>query len=95
MNASALRDLKSTLWWAARRKFAVKGSILLGNVAETPDAAYGNIGGDFPLSTAALDIETATMPCAMIVAGLTVLRLSLWAMGLGPLRDEISLHGRQ
>lgn len=67
----ALYELQRN-WWTARRKFTVKSSILSGNVTEAPNAAHVKIGGDFPLSTAALDIEPLTMPRAMIV---TVLRL--------------------
>lgn len=70
------------MWWAPRRKFTIKSSILSGNVTEAPDAAHVKIGGDLPLSTAALDIEPLTMPRAMIV---TVLRLSARTVWRRPL----------
>ena len=82
MSDSALSDQKSTLWWAARREFTIKSSILSENVTEVPDGAHVSIGGNYPLSTAALDIEPLTMPRAMIV---TVLRLPARTVGRRPL----------
>jgi hypothetical protein len=86
----ALYELQST-WRAARQKFIIKSSILSGNINEAPDAAHVKIGGDFPLSTAALDIKTATVPRAMIVTLLTVLRLPARTVGRCPLRRQIPL----
>ena len=91
----ALYELQSALWWAARREFTIKSSILSGNVTEAPDAAHVKIGGDFPLSTAALYIETTTMPRTMIVTLLTVLRLPARTVGRCPLRRQIPLCDRQ
>ena len=54
-----------------------------------------NIGEDFASFSAALDIETGTVPRAMIMAVLTVLRLSLWTVGHCPLRYQIPLCDRQ
>ncbi len=73
-------------WWAARRKFTIKSSILSGNVTEAPDTAHVSIGGNYPLSTAALDIEAAAVPRAIIVALLTVLRLPARTVRRRPLR---------
>ncbi len=87
----ALCDLKTASRWAARRKFAVRSRLLSENDTETPDTAHVNIGGDFASSGAALDIETATVPRAMIRAVLTVLRLSLWAVCPRPLCRQIPL----
>ena len=78
-----LGDLQNTFRWAARWEFTIKGGILEGNDTKAPDAAHVKIGGDFPLSTAALDIEPLTMPRAMIV---TVLRLPARTVGRRPLR---------
>jgi hypothetical protein len=50
-----------------------------------------NIGEDFASSTAALDIETGTVPSAMVVAVLRTVRLPLWTMWLSPLLREIAL----
>lgn len=83
------------MWWAARREFAIKSSILEGNGTEAPDAAHMNIRGEFSSSSATLDIETATVPDAMIVAMFTVLRLSLWTVGCHPLCRQILLSDRQ
>ena len=95
LSDSVLRGRKSTLWWAARREFTIKSRILSGNVADAPNAAYVNIGGNWPLPTLALYIETATVPCAMIVALLTTLRLPARTMGRCPLRRQIPLCNRQ
>jgi hypothetical protein len=75
-----LNDLKNTLWWAARRELSINRWILKWNVAEAPDAAHLNIGGNLSSSLAALDIQTATVPGTMTVAILPILRLSLRAM---------------
>ncbi len=89
----ALYELQST-WWAARREFTIKSSILSGNVTEAPDAAHVKIGGNLASSAASLDIETAAMPHAMIVAVLTVLRLPARTVGRCPLRRQIPLCDR-
>lgn len=73
------------LRWTARRKFAGRGNILLGNNTEAPDTAYVKIGGDFTSSTTPLDIETATVPRTMVMAVLTVLRLPARTMCPRPL----------
>lgn len=90
-----LCDLGNNSWWAARRKFAGKVSILSGNVAEAPDATHVNSDRNFASSTVALDIETAAVPYAMTMAVLRTVRLSLWAMWLIPLWGEVALRDRQ
>lgn len=95
LSDSLLSDRKSTLWRAARRKLPIKDRILSGSVAEAPDAAHVNIGGNCPLPTAALYIETTTMPRTMIVTLLTVLRLTARTVGRCPLRRQIPLCDRQ
>lgn len=75
----------NNLRWTARREFAIKCNILLGNNTEAPDTAHVKIGGNFASSTAALDIETATVPRTMIMAVLTVLRLPARTMCPCPL----------
>lgn len=91
MSAQVLCDLKNNLWWTARRKFTVNDSILKRDDTEAPDTAQANIGGDFVSSTAALNIETATVPRTVIVTVLTVLRLSFRAVCPRPLCRQISL----
>ena len=81
--------------WAARREFAVRNRLLSENDTEAPDTAHVNIGGGLPLPIAALDIEAAAVPDAMIVAVLCTVRLSLWAMWLSPLWRQIPLCDRQ
>ena len=83
------------MWWAARREFAIKSSILEGNGAETPYEAHLTVSRIFASSATTLDIETATVPDAMIVAMFTVLRLSLWTVGRHPLCRQILLSDRQ
>jgi hypothetical protein len=82
-------------WRPARREFAIGDSILQRNGAEAPGEAHLNIGGEFARPTAALDIETATVPRTMIVAVLSVLRLSLWTMRPRPLCRQAPLRDRQ
>lgn len=70
-------------------------SILQRNGAEAPGETHLNIGGKLARPTAALDIETATVPRTMIVAVLSVLRLSLWTMRPRPLCRQAPLRDRQ
>lgn len=95
LNDSALGNRKGIWWWAARREFTVWDRLPSEHDTEAPDVGHTTIGRDVTLSTAALNIETATMPCAMVMAVVTVLCLPLRTVRRCPLRRRIPLCDRQ
>ncbi len=90
---STLGSVRSepTLRWATRWELTINRCVLEWDVTETPDSTHLCIGGDFLPATAALNIEAATVPCAMIVTVLIALCLPARTMWHCPLRREIPL----
>jgi len=62
-------------------------------VTDAPHASHVNIGGEFAPSSTSLNIETTTVPRAMVVAVLTI--LSLPARAMGPLCHQSLLRDIQ
>ncbi|MBS0166411.1 hypothetical protein ACYX34_08705 [Nitrospira sp. CMX1] len=73
---------------------AINTCVLWGNSAKIPDKTHLKIRGGFGSFVTTLGVEAAAMPGTMIVALLTVLRLSAWAVGYCPLCRQISLSNR-
>jgi hypothetical protein len=70
---------------------AFKNRMLKVRGTKTPDKTHVIVGGSFASSVTTLDIEAATVPGAMIVALLPVLRLPAGTVRHRPLRHQIPL----
>ena len=90
-----LYNTKNSLRRAAGRILAIHICVLNGNGAKTTDKAHLKICGSLTPSVTILNIETAAVPCAMVVALLAVLCLPTRTMGRCPLCRQIALSDRE
>ncbi len=86
LNKCMLRNPTNRLRWPTGWKLTSTSSISYADISEAPDPAHLRVSGDFPLSSAALNIKTATVPCTMAMALLPMLRLSARTVRQAPLR---------
>lgn len=94
-NEFVLCSLKNSLRRATGRELAIHICVLKWNGAKTPDETYLKVRGGLAPSATTLNIETAAVPRAMVVALLTVLRLPTRTMGRCPLCRQVPLSNRQ
>jgi hypothetical protein len=81
--------------WTTGRELTIYNSVLYWKGSKTPNSAHLNVSSSFASSATTLNIETTTVPRAMIVTVLTVLCLPARTMGRCPLCCQISLSDRQ
>lgn len=94
-NEFVLCSLKNSLRRATGWILAIYICVPKGNGAKTPDETYLKVCGGLASSATTLNIETAAVPRAMVVALLAVLRLPTRTMGRRPLCRQIPLSDRE
>lgn len=95
LNEFVLCNLQNSLRRTTGWILAIHIYVLKGNGAKTPDETYLKVCGGLASSATTLNIETAAVPRAMVMALLTVLCLPTRAVGHVPLWQQIPRCDRE